>query len=71
MAACGEETLLDPLNTGTQYVALPRAANEPLRDDRINSRECGDATVERIKIKFCLEAGMYDLKKGYCNVSLT
>lgn len=30
MAACREETLLDLLNIGTQYVALPRAANEPL-----------------------------------------
>ena len=48
---------------GTQYAALPGAANEPLRDDRINSRECGDAIVKRIKIKVCLEAGMFHKKR--------
>ena len=58
MAGCGEETVLDLLNTGTHYAALPKAANEPLRDDRIISRYCGDATVKRVKIKVWLEVGI-------------
>lgn len=60
-----EEILLGQLVRG----ALSRPANEPLRGDRINLGEQGDATVKGIKIKISLKVEIHDFKEYTVGIS--